>query len=339
MTQNGEEAVYEMLWDCKYCGQKKNLGLTHRFCPGCGGPQDPAARYFPTDDQKVAVKDHPFVGADLHCPSCNQPMSAAAKNCTNCGSPLQGGRQVALKEAPGAMPPQPVMAQPPPQVQPPKKSNLGLILGIVGGVVGLIVILILVAVFWKREGTFAVAGHAWERDIVVEQYSQNHKSVWCTEVPPGATINSRHQEQNGTTQTPDGETCTTAKKDQGNGTFKEVKTCTPKYKSTPKMEDKCDITVTEWHTERTATAKGVGMAPAPNWPATNMTHPGLCIGCEREGARTEKYTLNFTNTKDSSAASCDVTQQKWSTFADGSKWKGSVGVLTGSLDCDNLQAQ
>ncbi len=42
------EKTYEMLWDCKYCGQRKNLGLSHRHCPNCGAPQDPAARYYPT---------------------------------------------------------------------------------------------------------------------------------------------------------------------------------------------------------------------------------------------------------------------------------------------------
>ena len=58
-----EESTFEMLWDCKFCGQKKLLGLTHRFCAGCGAPQDPAARYFPADHEKVAVKDSPFVGS------------------------------------------------------------------------------------------------------------------------------------------------------------------------------------------------------------------------------------------------------------------------------------
>ena len=33
----GDEPVYEMLWDCGYCGHKKLLGLTHRFCANCGG--------------------------------------------------------------------------------------------------------------------------------------------------------------------------------------------------------------------------------------------------------------------------------------------------------------
>src|SRR4051812_19922262 len=92
-----DEAIYEMCWDCKFCGQKKLLGLTHRFCAGCGAPQDPAARYFPSDDEKVAVKDNPFVGVDVACPACKQPMSRAAKCCTNCGGPIDKGAEVARR--------------------------------------------------------------------------------------------------------------------------------------------------------------------------------------------------------------------------------------------------
>src|SRR4029078_11427250 len=65
MPEGPKEAVYEMIWDCKFCGQKKLLGLTHRFCAGCGAPQDPAARYFPPEHENVAVLDHPLRGADV----------------------------------------------------------------------------------------------------------------------------------------------------------------------------------------------------------------------------------------------------------------------------------
>src|SRR5688572_8757657 len=97
MPEGVSEAVYEMVWDCKYCGQKKLLGLTHRFCAGCGGPQDPASRYFPPDNEKVAVNDHQFVGADVACPACKQPMGRAAKCCTHCGSPIDKGVEVARR--------------------------------------------------------------------------------------------------------------------------------------------------------------------------------------------------------------------------------------------------
>lgn len=330
-SPTGEEPVYEMLWDCGFCGHKKLLGLTHRFCANCGGPQNPATRYFPPDHEKVAVKDHPFVGADVVCPTCKQPMSRAAKCCTNCGGPIDKGGQVAMQADVVVPPPQYAMPAPPAA----KKSNVGLILGILGGVFALIVVVILVVVLWKRDSAFTVAGHSWQRDIAIERYESYRKGVWCDEIPAGARVLSRKKEQKGTTKEKDGETCGTRKKDLGNGTFKEVKECTPKFKDVPVMVDKCEVELTEWHTTRTATEKGTSLAEAPRWPASRVSG-GTCVGCEREGARTERYTVRFLDDK-GKEATCDVPAAKWSTFSKGSKWKGAMRVMTSGVDCDTLQ--
>jgi hypothetical protein len=328
------EAVYEMVWDCKYCGHKKLLGLTHRFCASCGAPQDPSARYFPPDHEKVAVKDHPFVGADVACPACKQPMSRAAKCCTNCGSPIDKGAEVAQRAdvvvPPPGMTPLGMVATPA-----PKKSNT-LLFAILGGVGLLVVIGILVMIFWRREGVFEVTAHAWERNIAIERYDAVRKTVWCDEAPAGSRELSRKKEQRGTKQEKDGETCQMRKKDQGNGTYKEVKECTPKYKDVPQMSDRCEVELTEWKTSRTLTEKGASPKDPPRWPNVTLARSGTCLGCEREGARTEKYTLKLVDTKSKSEASCELPEKKWASFGKGSKWKGKVRVMTGGVDCEAL---
>jgi hypothetical protein len=338
------EAVYEMLWDCKYCGQKKLLGITHRFCAGCGAPQDPNARYFPPDNEKVAVKDHPYVGADVTCPSCRQPMSRAAKCCTNCGGPIAQGAEVAMKQdvvipPPGYPPPghTPMgMAAAPP---PAPSSKTKIILGVVGAIAALVLAVILVALFWKREGVFEVHAWVWERSIAVERFEPVRKTVWCDDKPIGARELSRHREQKGTDKVKDGETCGTRKKDLGNGSYKEVRECQPKYKDVPVYADRCDIELTEWHVIRTAEAKGASPSDPPRWPNAELGRPGTCLGCEREGARNESYTVVFTDLKSKGESNCDFPQDKWASFAKGSKWKGKVRVLTGGLDCDALVKQ
>jgi len=330
MTQQGNEAVYEMMWDCKYCGQKKLLGLTHRFCAGCGAPQDPSARYFPPENEKVAVKDHPFVGADVACPACKQPMGRAAKCCTNCGSPIDKGAEVARKADVVIPPPTPIG----PQAPAPGKSNTGLILGIIGGVLGLILIIGLVMAFWKREGVFVVTGKTWERAIEVQRFDTVRKTAWRSDAPAGGRELSCRKEKKGTEKVKDGETCGTRKKDMGNGTYKEVKECTPKYREEPVMADRCEYEVTEWKKVRAAEAKGT--EGEPRWPDASLSRPGTCLGCEREGPRTETYTVQFVDEKSKKDASCDLPQAKWATFAKGTKWKGKVRVATGGLDCDGL---
>src|SRR3954468_1308596 len=95
-----DDGVYEMLWECAYCGTRGLLGKTHRFCPRCGAPQDPGRRYFPSDEEKVAVHDHVYVGADRMCRACGSAMSAKAVHCTQCGAPMEGGKEALRVDEP-----------------------------------------------------------------------------------------------------------------------------------------------------------------------------------------------------------------------------------------------
>ncbi|HSO37664.1 MAG TPA: hypothetical protein VLT33_34295 [Labilithrix sp.] len=349
-----QESTFEMLWDCKFCGQKKLLGLTHRYCAGCGAPQDPAARYFPVDHEKVAVKDSPFVGADVACPACRQPMSRAAKCCTSCGSPIDKGAQVALRGdvvvpdagaaplggadafAAGRYGPD---AQPAPGQAPASKKAFPTALVIAGGALMVIVVVVLVMFLWKRESALEVTGHTWERSVAVERLDLVKKTAWCDEAPSGGRELSRGKEQRGSRQVKDGETCQTRKKDNGNGTFKEIRECQPKFKSEPILSDRCTFEVSEWRTYRTAAEKGASLAEKPRWPAVALARPGSCVGCEREGARSEKYTVSLRDSKTKTIDTCDLPEARWSTFAKGSKWKGQVRVITGGLSCDGLTRQ
>jgi hypothetical protein len=321
-----DEKTYEMLWDCAYCGQKKLLGLSQRHCPKCGGPQDATKRYFPPDDERVAVQDHPFVGADVQCPACNAWNSKAAAHCTGCGGPLAQGRAA------------PLAAAPPEASRPPKKSRavLWAVLAALTCAVGLVVVL----VFWKRGGSFEVSGHTWERSVEIERFGPVHKAAWCDELPSGARVVGRHPEKRGTKKIPDGQDCTKKKKDNGDGTYKEVTECTPKYREDPVMGDRCDYEADQWQTVRTATASGALPADPPRWPPLDLKQQGACAGCEREGKHKEQYSLlvrDPASGKDHTCAFADSA--KWTGFKDGARYDGTIGVVSGALDCDSLRAQ
>lgn len=332
------EQTFQMLWDCKYCGQRKNLGLTHRFCGSCGAPQDAAARYFPPEGEEVAVNDHVFVGADVHCAGCNHWNSRAAKCCTNCGAPIGGQAAPLRPEMASAQQAMAMPAHPMPAQTSPKKPNKALAIFLVAlvmlltGAIGLFC----VAVFWTREGVVEVTGHSWSRTIEVEKLATVRDSAWCDSLPTGARTYSRHDETRSTEKIPDGETCTTRKKDQGDGTFKQIKECTPKYKEKPIKAPKCDYEIERWISGRTIEAHGNSLTETPTWPTGNI-RSGACIGCEREGKRTEKYTVAFVEPKTKKALSCDVPIDRWSQLKAGSKWKGEIGQMTGLLDCSSLK--
>ncbi len=347
-----DEKVYEMLWDCKYCGTKKLLGKTHRFCPNCGAPQDDEARYFPSDADKVAVEDHVYVGADLICPSCDTLNAANSEFCQQCGTPLKGAKSAQLVQddqvigegehfestgsrnvaqerwekkldAAGLSPKKPTN----------RVGRRGLILGL--GLVGLILLVVLVAIFWKRETTAYVTAHNWTREINIESYEARSESAWCDSMPGDAYSITRHQEQRGSKQIPDGQDCHTVRRDNGDGTYSESQQCTTRYRSEPIYDDRCYYTVNRWGYERSVSASGSSLGESPVWPSLKLGQTGTCLGCEREGAHEEHYIVTLRS--NDQEYTCDLSQDEWASMPIESLWTFKVGVVTNRPDCGSLQ--
>ena len=332
-----DEPVFEMLWDCRYCGARKLLGLTHRHCPGCGAPQDANARYFPAESEKVAVQNHEFVGADVVCRYCSAASSRRARNCGRCGAPLAEGAPAQVADP----------AQPQPASQshafaaapfsePPRRPAWKIVLPILALLAVAVVVLLLV---WKKDRAFVVASHTWQRRVSVERLGPTRDSAWCSALPANVGDVTRHRQPHGTRQVPDGEDCQTHKKDRGDGTFKEERVCTPRLKDEPVYDDKCDYTIVKWTKLREDKAEGQAVSPAPRWPAVALARSGCSApGCEREGPHSESYTVVF---KDEHGESyrCDFPEATWSSFADGKRYAGKLRALVGSLDCGSLAAR
>lgn len=343
---------YQMLWDCPSCDTPKLLGLNHRHCPNCGSAQDPTRRYYPSDADRVSVEDHRYTGADKLCPACESPAAAAAHNCANCGSPLDEAAAVRTRAAQAAgatgfadddakrardelrgrrdAPP----AAPEPVATPPKRRSWTAI-----GVVVALVALVLVFFLWKKDVGLEVSGHTWSRTIVVETLALVSESAWRDGLPADAQAVSCQREQRSTRQVADGETCSKERRDLGDGTFKEVDVCKPKFRAEPVYDERCSYVVPRWKHARDLVARGSGRTPAPRWPDVNLTRPGACIGCEREGARTAQYEVELMNRKAGTAHTCTFDEGRWARFEVGSTWAAKARVLGGGLDCGSLVAR
>ncbi len=317
--------TFQMLWNCSSCGTEKLLGTDHRYCPNCSAPQAAAERYFPPEGQEIAVKDHVFHGVDWQCPGCDTPNSAAASFCGSCGAPRESdAREVDRKSA-----------EAPPE--PPKKKSKGCALFGCGGLllIGIIAaIVVAVGFLWKKPVDLTVTGHQWTRSIEIERYDAVRESEWCSAMPSAAYEVSRTSEVKETKQVPDGETCTTKNVDQGDGTFKKVEECKPKYRDEPVYADKCSYKIDRWATARSVDAAGTGLDPAPTWPSVGSLNSGSSRGSEREGARRESYVVTYQDDEGDSH-DCDYSQARWQGVADGSRWQAKAGVLFG-FDCDSL---
>ena len=350
-----QHEVYEMLWDCKFCGTTKLLGKSQRFCPVCGAAQDPKTRYFPSDEEKVAVKDHKFVGADLICGSCAGTNSGNSEYCTQCGAPLASAARAGSLGAREARDGEKFLTS---AARDLAKEEMDTDLArakaaddsagskarrpfIIGGVVVVIVAVIGAALFLfsTTSNNVIVTGHSWERVINIEDYGPRSGSDWDESVPGDAyNVTCRH-EQRDTRQVADGEECKNVQVDQGDGTFRQERQCTTKYRDEPVYDDKCSYMVDRWEYERNVTTTGASLSDAPVWPEANITNSGQCRGCEREQAngRVEKYIVFLKNTKNDTAYQCEFSDQtQWASMGVETVWTMDVR-RTGSPVCDSLK--
>lgn len=339
--------TYEMFWDCASCGTEKLLGKTHRHCPSCGAVQDPGRRYFPPEEEKVAVEDHAFVGVDQTCGSCDTPNSAASEHCTNCGAGLdasktvkthgqvtEGGQAGRIKKA----------SRPPPRHPADSREAPDSGGGMAGGIAGtgcalgcgalLLIAIVLCAlnVFWTSEVAATVTAKSWERSIDVETLKRVRDSDWCRDMPRRAVERARRNKQKSSRRVQDGETCTTVNVDNGDGTFKKQQDCSPRYREEPVMAAWCDYELEAWRVSNTARKTGSATDP-PLWP--RVTVDGCTtLGCTRKGPKGEAYSLTFT-LEGGSTGTCALPQSRWDTMAIGSRWVVEQ-KLNGSLVCKGI---
>jgi hypothetical protein len=318
-----DDRSYEMLWECSACGTRGLLGKTHRHCPNCGAPQDPARRYFPPPGEEKEAVNHTFAGVDKTCPACGTPNGAKSSFCCNCAAPLEGARAV------------PLVGQSPPKAAPPEKRGwTGLQLGCAAALV-LAIGIPLLLIFWKKDANAVVEKHRWERAVAIEEFAPRHEESWCDSMPSDAHGVSRRREQRSTRRIPNGEDCTTRNVDNGDGTFRKVRDCVTRYREEPVYDSKCYYTVDRWAWSREVNVAGVGLVPEPQWPRVSLARSGDCIYCEREGARSEKYLLDLKLNERS--VPCETTEAVWRSAADGAHLALRVGVVGGRPDCSSIR--
>lgn len=351
-----EVGTYQMLWDCKYCGTKKLLGLTHKFCPSCGAAQDVSARYFPSDEEAIAVEDHEYTGADKKCGNCGTPNAAKAEFCTQCGSPMKDAQTVSLRSEQvtaegtsfagdskasakadferqklglaGA-----AGADAGANAEPPASSKKKWY--IIGGIAGAAVVALIAAIFISRSVEVKIESHNWERVVKIESFEGRPESAWCSAMPYDAYMVVRKREVSSTNQVADGETCDMVRVDKGDGTFKKERRCKTKYKSVPVYSDKCYYRVDRWQHKRDIVARG-GLNDPIAWPAVNI-RAGNCRGCERESGRSEAFNLVLAQVKNPDKKhTCAYPEATWRAIPDGAVKKIKVRMI-GGAKCDTLE--
>lgn len=342
--------AYQMLWDCRFCGTTKLLGLDHRHCPNCGGAQDPSWRYFPSDEDKreVTAADYRYAGVDKICPFCNQPNSAAANFCQQCGGDLTGAQQAEVRSAiiKGSAEDtgqardlvlerfQKEQAAARAQAR-GGKSRLPtcLIVGVVA------IIAIIAAVIFLSQSTYRasiqVSDVGWERVIAVEQLTTLSGSGW-RETVPGDAYNRSCYTRDREYTVPEQYECGTIRVDRGDGTFIEQPRMCTRNRTEYRPDTWCDYNYDRWQHVRDLRTAG-GLTDPLVWPAFSPSGSGT--GAQREGGRQEILSVSFSGLGDKARQRFTYNparEAEWRSFQIGQQYSVEINRLE-QVQWDTLQ--
>ncbi len=332
------EQVFQMLWDCRFCGTKKLLGVEHRHCPNCGAAQDPAWRYFPSDEDLKEVKDphYQYAGVDKLCPFCGQPNSAAAKFCKDCGGDLSNAKAAAVKDhlhtglegAAGVADDvvlQKFKAEQAAIKGQPRGGGRGRL--VIGAVIGLVVLAVAAFIFLSRStfaSTVGVTDLTWQRIISVERLEAQTGSDWRNQVPVDAYSVACHAQDRCRTES-EQYVCGSVNVDRGDGSFtKQDKYCT-RNKQVCVPDQMCSYMVNRWRPQPDLTTSG-GPNDPPTWP--NFTPSGTTgLGSVRERGRKEVYNVVFKDTNGNTYTYNSPDYAAWQSFKVGQRYSVDINRL------------
>jgi len=239
-------AIREGAWDCPACGRKRNRG-PEKHCAGCGTARAADVRfYLPDDAPEVtdpAALERARRGPDWRCNFCGADNRADYTHCTGCGASSDGTPRrpvIEYRDTP---------QEKPPKKTPKKKRHGCLKVGCLGILLTFLALLFLGG---AEEVTLTADRFAWERTAHIEARVTVTEEAWEDEVPSGAQVLERRQEQRALNPVPIGTETKTRKvtervqvgteqvkvgvRDLGNGYFEDIYEDRPVYETVEREE-------------------------------------------------------------------------------------------------------
>lgn len=343
-------------WDCQYCGTSHIKG-TKRDCPNCDHPRDAGVKFY-MDESNVQYLTPEEAktkgkGADWLCSFCNNLNSVLDNECKSCGASKEDSeknyfeiKQERMKQKSTDKPdteiykelkPESREESPVTEEKPYKQwfRKIGIFL-----LTFLICTGLIYAVLPKTK-EFIPQSFEWNYEINVESLETVDESDWT--LPSEARLKNTKQEfhhyqqvldhyetktRTYTVQVPDGYDISYSYSDNGDGTFSQHETKTPKYRSETKTETYQDpvyrqdpvyqtkyyYEIDKWLHKRYVETSGTDKKPY--WGELNLEEK------EREGKHKETYHVKGTVKGEIKTYSC--SKEIWEQLEKGGTYKVSV---------------
>ena len=333
------EKIVMGYWDCPFCQTKKIKG-TLQDCPNCGATRTKDVRFYMDTDHVEYLSGeeaaHKGKGADWMCSWCRSYNSVERTTCKNCGAPKEEQSfDYFERNANGKTPSPDANASSGTQPGHDKsndahenasftKSRLrGLLIAflLVFGVIGFFSYIIM-----PKNRNLTVSKVSWQYNIEIEKYREVEENDWY--LPEGGTLLRTNEEIHHydqvldhyerverTRQVQDGYDESTYYTDNGDGTYTEHTTRTPRYRtesyyenepvyvSVPVYRTKYYYTIWRWLHERDVTTSGTDKNP--------YYGDAILDDNEREGTHTEVYRVTGYFKKKGKEKEYKVTKELW----------------------------
>lgn len=296
---------FEKEWNCSACGSR-NSALRNLHCKSCGHPKGPQDTEMFTNNEITDEVGLQLAQGAPHwaCEYCGSVNLNKETTCSGCNNPRgsKGNINFKVKDY-GTQNPLSLNSDqgqhngfPVHNKNNIKKSTIYWVFGVLAAVV-----LLFAFLFSTKDYEATVTSVAWEREISIESFDKHHESGW-TKDPDAYNVSSyskvRYHRDVYRTETRTVTEYETRYRDNGNGssssyTVPITKTITEQVydHSEPVYDTWYEYDVDRWTYQRKVTASGTDKDPY--WPEYTLTDVEGQYGDEREGKRTEKYSVSF----------------------------------------------
>ena len=320
-------------WDCPFCQTKKIKG-TLQDCPNCGATRTKDVRFYMDQDITYLSEEDAKSkgkGADWMCTWCRSFNSASAVKCKNCGAERDDKsydyfeRQEQKEKNHAASMTSGGGTKEQANIRSERKAfNIGKL--ILSMLFLIAIITGIVSLFLPKTKNLTVSAVSWRYNIEIEKYREVEESDWY--LPADGTLirtarKIHHYDEvldyyervAKTRDVIDGYDESTSYSDNGDGTFTEHTTRTPRYKTetyyeeepvyrdVPVYQTKYYYTIWRWMHERDVTTTANDKNPF---------YGDVVLGeNEREGRRSEEYNVTGFTKRKGKEKTYDVPAEIW----------------------------